>query len=163
MSKSPVTDRNHGHNNINLNTINPSPSLNARSLILPSTNTANSSPSKRPRNSEMYNKIINLKSKLANYNNNSVLLSQRNERNNDDSKIMSRTLIDNSQDLSPLHTEEGNNFGFSGINCGGNAPGTGRPIMSKINELKKKWNDVSSRTRADGETLTPDKNRLGKK
>jgi hypothetical protein len=129
-------------------------------------NPLNSSPTKRPRNSEMYNKIINLKSKLANYNNNSVLMSQRdiqergtlgNDKNfeNAGSKLMSRTFIDNSQDNSPRVTEEGGHSGQSGQNGQ-------RPMMSKINELKKKWNDVSSRTRGEG-NITPDKNRINNK
>lgn len=105
----------------------------------------------------MYNKIINLKSKLANYNNNSVLLSQREIQEKStigneppfeisESKL-SRTFIENahSQDNSPVATEEA-------------VPGQ-RPMMSKINELKKKWNDVSSKNRGEG-ISTPDKSKI---
>ena len=83
-------------------------------------------PSKRPRNSEMYYKIINLKSKLASYNNSA--LSSRGE----DHKSLSKNFIENSADNSPLQEED-----------------SSRPVMSKINELKKKWNDVSNKNKSE--------------
>ncbi len=103
--------------------------------------TSSTSPTKRPRNTEMYNKIINLKSKLANYNNSTNITNKNDEKN-----MLSRTFIETGNEniilpTLPLQSHE--------------APDTSRPIMTKINELKKKWNDVSSRTR--GDNLTPDK------
>jgi hypothetical protein len=86
---------------------------------------------KRPRNSEMYNKIMNLKSKLANFNNNSV---NNTFRGNEENKALSKTFIDNNS--SPDY------FNSSMIQENQN-----KPIMSKINELKKKWNDVSTKNK----------------
>lgn len=70
----------------------------------------------------MYYKIINLKSKLASYNNSGI--SSRGE----DQSILSRTFVNNFEDTK--HEDL-----------------TSRPVMSKINELKKKWNDVSGKNK----------------
>jgi hypothetical protein len=123
------------------------------------------SPSKRPRNSEMYNKIINLKSKLANFNNNgnslnsassnSTLNLKGNESDIINKQTMSKTFIEsepaeifNSANIINTNTIVNNN--------------TSQPIMSKINELKKKWNEVSNKNKnannfALSPNLTPDK------
>jgi hypothetical protein len=100
-------------------------------------------PSRRPRNSEMYYKIINLKSKLASYNNSA--LSSRGE----DHKSMNRTFVENTDDnANPNYNQSNLQEELSN-----------RPVMSKINELKKKWNDVSGKNTSD---ITPDRSKYKK-
>jgi hypothetical protein len=100
-------------------------------------------PSRRPRNSEMYYKIINLKSKLASYNNSAM--SNRGEDHK--SITCNRTFVENSNDTgNQIHLQEDLSIGSS------------RPVMSKINELKKKWNDVSGKNVGDTDT-TPDRSK----
>ncbi len=98
-------------------------------------------PSRRPRNSEMYYKIINLKSKLASYNNSALT-----NRGEDHKSITSnQTFVENSNDT-------GNQINLQeDLSCT-----SSRPVMSKINELKKKWNDVSGKHIGDTDT-TPDR------
>jgi hypothetical protein len=94
----------------------------------------------------MYSKIINLKSKLANYNNTSI---NNSFRLGEENKALSKTFIENSTS-SPDFTTSTTTSNF-------NQDNSNKPIMSKINELKKKWNDVSTKNKnVTNFSLSPD-------
>jgi hypothetical protein len=74
----------------------------------------------------MYNKIIGIKSKLAKLNNNTSVLDQTNE-----------DIVENSRGNTTIHTTSNKSF------------------MTTINDLKKKWNDVSNRNKVSPDTRNP--------
>jgi hypothetical protein len=78
----------------------------------------------------MYNKIVNLKTKLANYNN----------------TLNKSTLF-----------EDKKNLDDSILNQSMQMPSTNKSFMSTINDLKKKWNDVSSKNK----NISPLSSRMG--
>jgi hypothetical protein len=95
----------------------------------------------------MYDKIITLKTKLANFNQSSQVLN----KNAETKKILSSTFI---ADTSPIHTNLNSSYDSKALNTSQN----GQPVMSKISELKKKWNEVSNKSKAfNPSEYTPDK------
>ena len=115
------------------------------------------SPMRGDRNTVMYDKIINLKSKLANFNNNSVSVNKPGTVSS--KKSLNNTCIVSSPSVYEM-TEETNqrNFNFdsrtrldnsmnTSVMSGTSKASSNQPIMSKINELKKKWNEVSSKNK----------------
>jgi hypothetical protein len=138
MSKSPA----HEVKSLNKNTSNPS--------------SIATSPTKKLKNSEMYNRIINLKTKLASYNNNSLQRSSVISTNKEEKQSLSRTFADSSQD-NIIQETVGTN-----INVNANVRGNGKNFTSTINDLKKKWNDVSNKSKLNQSSsvspmLTPTK------
>jgi len=106
----------------------------------------------------MYDKIVNLKSKLANFNNSSISINKPVSSTN--KKALNNTCIVTSPTVYEM-TEETNYRNInafdnkskletsimnSGIVTNSSKP-SNQPIMSKINELKKKWNEVSSKNK----------------
>lgn len=132
-----------------------------------------SSPVKTARNSVMYDKMINLKSKLANFNNNSSNLVKPGAISN--KKALNNTCIVSSPSVYEM-TEETNyrNFNNDKANrwentsnnsstSSGVTKSSNQPIMSKINELKKKWNEVSSKNKnLNTTTYSPHRNDINK-
>ena len=124
---------------------------------------------KNDRNSVMYDKIINLKSKLANFNNNSISVNKPGTVSS--KKSLNNTCIVSSPSVYEM-TEETNqrNFNFDNRNKLDNSmnssvmsgqASSNQPIMSKINELKKKWNEVSSKNKT-GSNIPSSPNRMDK-
>jgi len=115
------------------------------------------SPMRSDRNAVMYDKIVNLKSKLANFNNNSVSINKPGTVTS--KKSLNNTCIVSSPSAYEMNEERNDrNFNFDSRNRLDNSMNTSvmsgtskvtsnQPIMSKINELKKKWNEVSSKNK----------------
>jgi hypothetical protein len=110
----------------------------------------------------MYDKIINLKSKLANFNNSSVNMVKPGTLSN--KKVLNNTCIVSSPSVYEMteetnyknfNVDKGNKLENSIINSStssGVTKSSNQPIMSKINELKKKWNEVSSKNKTSNNT-----------
>ena len=97
----------------------------------------------------MYSKIMNLKSKLANYNNNAIQKTPDPHREN--KQMLSKSYIESPSD--------NNNYRNQTIHNSDN-----KNFMETINELKKKWNVVSNRSNFNvsndiSPPLTPDKHK----
>ena len=104
----------------------------------------------------MYNKIINLKSKLASYNN-----TQKTTTPPIEPKPSENVSHEINLDNSNLAMTMNNNSSSTNLNKGGfnstQQISNGKTFMSTINELKKKWNDVSNKSKANAisPTLSP--------
>jgi hypothetical protein len=102
----------------------------------------------------MYNKIMNLKTKLAYYNNNSSM-SQRNVGMSQEGEVsrqsLSKTFIDSNAPQSSTNV----NSSILSTNTNNSQNVNNRSFLSTINSLKRKWNDVSSRSGRPNANISP--------